>query len=78
MPHTWINLSFYSTNKKVGYGTFVPRIKLPPERPRTAKKEKMDIFNKQHIQHTALPNSIFDYDAYDAQVFKLPTNQNNK
>ncbi|XP_042884434.1 GATOR complex protein Iml1-like isoform X4 [Penaeus japonicus] len=78
MPHTWINLSFYSTNKKVGYGTFVPRIKLPPERPKTAKKEKMDVFNKQHIQHTALPNSIFDYDAYDAQVFKLPTNQNNK
>lgn len=29
-------------------------------------------------QETALPNSIFDYDAYDAQVFKLPTNQNNK
>lgn len=29
MPH-WINLSFYSTNKKVAYSTFIPRIKLPP------------------------------------------------
>ncbi|XP_068246692.1 GATOR complex protein Iml1 isoform X2 [Palaemon carinicauda] len=82
MPHTWINLSFYSSNKKVGYGTFVPRIKLPPERPKTVKKEKLDVFlNKPRMkpkQETALPNSIFDYDAYDAQVFKLPTNQNNK
>lgn len=29
MPH-WINLSFYSTNKKVAYSNFIPRIKLPP------------------------------------------------
>ncbi|XP_071550419.1 GATOR complex protein Iml1 isoform X2 [Panulirus ornatus] len=81
MPHTWINLSFYSAKKKVGYGTFVPRIKLPPEKPKTLKREKFDALSKtcmKPMQETALPNSIFDYDAYDAQVFKLPTNQNNK
>nr|CAI5845585.1 unnamed protein product [Callosobruchus analis] len=32
MPH-WINLSFYSTNKKIPYSSFVPRIKLPPPLP---------------------------------------------
>ncbi|XP_069937633.1 GATOR complex protein Iml1-like [Cherax quadricarinatus] len=81
MPHTWINLSFYSAKKKVGYGTFVPRIKLPPEKLKTVKREKFDALSKpcmKPVQETALPNSIFDYDAYDAQVFKLPTNQNNK
>nr|XP_045624645.1 GATOR complex protein Iml1-like isoform X2 [Procambarus clarkii] len=81
MPHTWINLSFYSAKKKVGYGTFVPRIKLPPEKPKTLKRERFDALGKpcmKPVQETALPNSIFDYDAYDAQVFKLPTNQNNK
>lgn len=31
MPH-WINLSFYSTNKKVAYSNFIPRIKLPPRK----------------------------------------------
>ncbi|KAK3862519.1 hypothetical protein Pcinc_031625, partial [Petrolisthes cinctipes] len=104
MPHTWINLSFYSTKKKIGYGSFVPRIKLPPERPgvRRGGGERQDVGISSssggggggsngnnttkpcvHLaptttQETALPNSIFDYDAYDAQVFKLPTNQNNK
>ena len=29
MPH-WINLSFYTTQRKIGYSSFVPRIKLPP------------------------------------------------
>lgn len=29
LPH-WINLSFYSTNKKIAYSNFIPRIKLPP------------------------------------------------
>lgn len=38
MPH-WINLSFYSTNKKVAYSTFIPRIKLPP------KKSSNDFFS---------------------------------
>ncbi|CAL4061728.1 unnamed protein product, partial [Meganyctiphanes norvegica] len=82
MPHTWINLSFYSTNKKIGYGSFVPRIKLPIEieNIKITKKEKGNILGKSRMksqEETTLPNSIFDYDAYDAQVFKLPNNQNN-
>lgn len=28
MPH-WINLSFYSTHRKVGYASYIPRIRLP-------------------------------------------------
>ena len=68
--------SFYSTNKKVAYSTFIPRIKLPPKRtkpspaynggPLQASKSKL-------IQEDeCMPNSLFDYDAYDAQVFQLP------
>ena len=29
IPH-WINLSFYSSSKKIGYSTFLPRIKMAP------------------------------------------------
>lgn len=29
MPH-WINLSFYSSSKRIGYSTFLPRIKMAP------------------------------------------------
>ncbi|XP_063884355.1 GATOR complex protein Iml1-like isoform X3 [Scylla paramamosain] len=83
MPHTWINLSFYSSKKKIGYGTFIPRIKLPPEKPKSSRRERPDCLAsapcmKPALQDTALPNSIFDYDSYDAQVFKLPSSHNNK
>ena len=83
MPHTWINLSFYSSKKKIGYGTFIPRIKLPPEKPKASRRERPDCLSsapcmKPALQDTALPNSIFDYDTYDAQVFKLPSSHNNK
>lgn len=68
--------SFYSTNKKVAYSTFIPRIKLPPKRtkpspayysgPLQASKSKL-------IQEDeCMPNSLFDYDAYDEKVFQLP------
>lgn len=75
MPH-WINLSFYSTNKKVAYSSFIPRIKLPPLRSQVgsdANKEN----NKQKFvtdphQSEYIYNSLFDYDAYDAQIFTLP------
>ncbi|XP_050720659.1 GATOR complex protein Iml1-like [Eriocheir sinensis] len=83
MPHTWINLSFYSAKKKLGYGTFTPRIKLPPEKLKSARRERQDCLAsapcmKPALQDTALPNSIFDYDTYDAQVFRLPSSHNNK
>ena len=80
MPH-WINLSFYSTNKKVAYSTFIPRIKLPPlikkiEDPeddtRMKKlKEEISFYDDSNTEY--IHNSLFDYDAYDAQVFAVPS-----
>lgn len=69
MPH-WINLSFYSTNKKVAYSNFIPRIKLPPMEDTIKSKEppKTELVTEDKYIH----NSFFDYDAYDAQVFQLP------
>lgn len=84
MPH-WINLSFYSTNKKVAYSTFIPRIKLPPlvqPQPVTNGGEHTDDTDQQQQLATKLSgntpateyihNSLFDYDAYDAQIFTIP------
>lgn len=79
MPH-WINLSFYSTNKKVAYSSFIPRIKLPPLR--LPSEKDGDDSNKENQTHKFcvdsqqseyIHNSLFDYDAYDAQIFSLPS-----
>lgn len=80
MPH-WINLSFYSTNKKVAYSTFIPRIKLPPlikkcddkvdEAQMKKLKDDISFFDDSNTEY--IHNSLFDYDAYDAQVFALPS-----
>nr|XP_033333665.1 GATOR complex protein Iml1 isoform X9 [Megalopta genalis] len=76
MPH-WINLSFYSTNKKIPYSTFIPRIKLPQRVSKQSAVEngKLQCKNKllQEDPRECLHNSLFDYDAYDAQVFQLPS-----
>lgn len=69
MPH-WINLSFYSTNKKIAYSNFIPRIKLPPQLP--TEEIKKDSPKKLVPQDDYIHNSFFDYDAYDAQIFQLP------
>lgn len=71
MPH-WINLSFYSTNKKIAYSNFIPRIKLPPAHTNNTKSKdapKTKLLAEDEYIH----NSFFDYDAYDAQVFQLPS-----
>ncbi|XP_045474095.1 GATOR complex protein Iml1 isoform X2 [Harmonia axyridis] len=62
MPH-WINLSFYSSNKKIPHSNFVPRIKLPPITKTKKKAEPEDEY---------IHKSFFDYDAYDAQIFQQP------
>lgn len=75
MPH-WINLSFYSTNKKIPYSTFIPRIKLPQRvLKQPVENEKLQCKNKllQEDPRECLHNTLFDYDAYDAQVFQLPS-----
>lgn len=84
MPH-WINLSFYSTNKKVAYSTFIPRIKLPPlVQPQSAApggEHNGDVDQQQQLAAKLsgstpateyIHNSLFDYDAYDAQIFTIP------
>ncbi|CAH2990811.1 unnamed protein product [Chilo suppressalis] len=73
MPH-WINLSFYSTNKKVAYSNFIPRIKLPPRKSQEPLKKMYEDESKGKLlkEDEYMHNSIFDYDSYDAQVFQLP------
>ncbi|RXG59304.1 DEP domain-containing protein 5 [Armadillidium vulgare] len=89
MPHTWINLSFYSSKKRVpGSGEFVPRIKVPQDILKLIEDEgENPIFATINTTNWrtsgcgdehSFPNSVFDYDAYDAQVFKIPTNQHNR
>ncbi|XP_034950976.1 GATOR complex protein Iml1 isoform X3 [Chelonus insularis] len=80
MPH-WINLSFYSTNKKIPYSTFIPRIKLPQKVTKSSTdNEKLLCKTNKLIQEDPreLHNTLFDYDAYDAQVFQLPTIHSTK
>ncbi|CAL7950358.1 unnamed protein product [Xylocopa violacea] len=75
MPH-WINLSFYSTNKKIPYSTFIPRIKLPQRvSKQPVENGKLQCKSKllQEDPRECLHNTLFDYDAYDAQVFQLPS-----
>ncbi|XP_036220149.1 GATOR complex protein Iml1 isoform X2 [Bactrocera oleae] len=77
LPH-WINLSFYSTNKKVAYSNFIPRIKLPPivanitlnKEGRESEKHFLSCNQSEYIH-----NSLFDYDAYDEQIFQPPPAQ---
>ena len=90
MPH-WINLSFYSSNKKVAYSNFTPRIKLPPRNQRTASQSQVVLATvnsagsdlaalpttptpkaKLALDDELMPESSYDYDSYDAQVFQLP------
>ncbi|XP_073982946.1 GATOR complex protein Iml1 isoform X2 [Rhodnius prolixus] len=79
MPH-WINLSFYSSNKRVAYSNFIPRIKLPPKLTNvTARSVSTDeSVRPKPGQDDDSPLAVVDYDAYDAQVFTVPTVQMNK
>ena len=74
MPH-WINLSFYTTQRKIGYSSFVPRIKLPPlknpKRGIEAARSRVCYFPPQTrgSYDFPLPNSSFAYDEYDEGIF---------
>jgi len=74
-PH-WINLSFYSSNKKVAYSSFIPRIKLPPFiEKQTFQDVSLQCVPDKEITYyddsntEYIHNSLFDYDAYDEKVF---------
>ncbi|XP_018609516.1 GATOR complex protein DEPDC5 isoform X3 [Scleropages formosus] len=72
LPH-WINHSFYTSKSQSSCNCFTPRIKLAG---RKVQNEKMRS-SKDHSLGTpkdsenSLPIQV-DYDAYDAQVFRLP------
>ncbi|KAL1494319.1 hypothetical protein ABEB36_009934 [Hypothenemus hampei] len=73
MPH-WTNLSFYSTNKKIPYSNFIPRIKLPPSLTEDEIRKNKDNAKRELLsEDDCIHNSFFDYDAYDAAVFQLPS-----
>jgi DEP domain-containing protein 5 len=71
--------SFYSTNKKVGYSEFIPRIKLPPKLVQNQSRRSSQSITQANSkaaveeEQSGLPNTLFDYDAYDAKIFQLPT-----
>ncbi|XP_023034077.1 GATOR complex protein Iml1 isoform X3 [Drosophila willistoni] len=76
LPH-WINLSFYSTNKKIAYSSFIPRIKLPlfVSQQTLNEGDHDDQVQAEHNflscnQSEYIHNSLFDYDAYDEQIFQ--------
>jgi len=74
VPH-WINLSFYHSDKKLGYSTFKPRIKLPPLK-NPEEQKKTTCYFPPSITETNPPDTAFGYDEYDARVFELPRTKN--
>ena len=82
-----MHYSFYLTNKKVGYSSYVPRIKLPVSSSQelSSKKNKMwdwaapvqfKIPRVKQIDDNSWPNSIYDFDDYDANIFRVCHSQN--
>ncbi|XP_027719870.1 GATOR complex protein DEPDC5 isoform X4 [Vombatus ursinus] len=72
IPH-WINHSFYTSKSQHLCNSFTPRIKLAGRKPVTEKtKNGRDTsIGTPKESENALPIQV-DYDAYDAQVFRLP------
>ncbi|KAM5200183.1 GATOR1 complex protein DEPDC5 isoform 7-T12 [Hipposideros larvatus] len=72
IPH-WINHSFYTSKSQLFCNSFTPRIKLAGKKPASEKaKDGRDMsLGTPKESENALPIQV-DYDAYDAQVFRLP------
>ncbi|CAJ1087364.1 GATOR complex protein DEPDC5 isoform X5 [Xyrichtys novacula] len=72
LPH-WINHSFYTSKSQNSCGSFTPRIKLAGHKPHSEKFKS----SRDHSlcapkdSDNSLPIQV-DYDAHDAQVFRLP------
>ncbi|XP_052464433.1 GATOR complex protein DEPDC5 isoform X6 [Carassius gibelio] len=72
LPH-WINHSFYTSKSQNSCSCFTPRIKLAGKKAHAEKAKS----NKEHSLgapknvENSLPLQV-DYDAHDAQVFRLP------
>ncbi|XP_039717939.1 GATOR1 complex protein DEPDC5 isoform X3 [Pteropus medius] len=72
IPH-WINHSFYTSKSQLFCNSFTPRIKLAGKKPafEKAKNGRDTSLGTPKEPENALPIQV-DYDAYDAQVFRLP------
>uniref|UniRef100_A0A8C9H928 GATOR1 complex protein DEPDC5 n=1 Tax=Piliocolobus tephrosceles TaxID=591936 RepID=A0A8C9H928_9PRIM len=72
IPH-WINHSFYTSKSQLFCNSFTPRIKLAGKKPASekAKNGRDTSLGSPKESENALPIQV-DYDAYDAQVFRLP------
>ncbi|XP_048199323.1 GATOR complex protein DEPDC5 isoform X8 [Perognathus longimembris pacificus] len=72
IPH-WINHSFYTSKSQLFCNSFTPRIKLAGKKPASekAKNGRDTSLGTPKESDNALPIQV-DYDAYDAQVFRLP------
>ncbi|XP_041492282.1 GATOR complex protein DEPDC5 isoform X12 [Microtus oregoni] len=72
IPH-WINHSFYTSKSQLFCNSFTPRIKLAGKKPTSEKTKNgrdTSLGTPKESENT-LPIQV-DYDAYDAQVFRLP------
>uniref|UniRef100_A0A4W3GZC3 DEP domain containing 5, GATOR1 subcomplex subunit n=1 Tax=Callorhinchus milii TaxID=7868 RepID=A0A4W3GZC3_CALMI len=69
IPH-WINHSFYTSKSQLYYNSFTPRIKLAGRKKSRNNKDTVSA-NSPKESENSLPIQV-DYDAYDAQVFRLP------
>ncbi|XP_063066425.1 GATOR1 complex protein DEPDC5 isoform X2 [Engraulis encrasicolus] len=72
LPH-WINHSFYTSKSQGSCSSFTPRIKLAGRKVHAekAKSSKEHSLGAPKECENSLPIQV-DYDAYDAQVFRLP------
>ncbi|XP_038139491.1 GATOR complex protein DEPDC5 isoform X2 [Cyprinodon tularosa] len=72
LPH-WINHSFYPSKSQSSCNSFTPRIKLAGRKPQgeTLKSSRDHSLCSPKDSENSLPIQV-DYDAYDAQVFRLP------
>ncbi|XP_021507593.1 GATOR1 complex protein DEPDC5 isoform X12 [Meriones unguiculatus] len=72
IPH-WINHSFYTSKSQLFCNSFTPRIKLAGKKSASEKTKngrETSLGTPKESENT-LPIQV-DYDAYDAQVFRLP------
>ncbi|XP_028828527.1 GATOR complex protein DEPDC5 isoform X2 [Denticeps clupeoides] len=72
LPH-WINHSFYTSKSQSSSTCFTPRIKLAGRKVHAdkSKSSKEHSLGAPKDSENSLPIQV-DYDAYDAQVFRLP------
>ncbi|KAJ8312500.1 hypothetical protein KUTeg_009873 [Tegillarca granosa] len=74
IPH-WMNHSFYTSKNQIQArlrGSFIPRIKPPPEIFEKKPKSKEREFCTSSYDSDDNNFPFVDYDEYDSQVFKLP------